>query len=44
MNNFLCFVLAALAAALILGSCVRQDMRSADYTPAAQHIQAEKVA
>lgn len=34
MNNILSFLIAFLATVLILGSCVRQDMRSADYTPA----------
>lgn len=38
MNNFLCLLLAALAAALILGSCVRQDMRSAEIAPSTQQV------
>jgi hypothetical protein len=39
MNNFLCVLLAALAAALILGSCIRQDMRSAQTVPSVAPIQ-----
>jgi hypothetical protein len=39
MNNFLCFLLAALAAVLILGSCVRQDMRSAQVVPVIAPVQ-----
>jgi hypothetical protein len=38
MNNFLCILLAALAAALILGSCIRQDMRTSQILPNAPEI------
>jgi hypothetical protein len=30
LKNFLCVLIAAVGAALLLGSCIRQDMTSAD--------------
>lgn len=38
MKDLLIIFLSAMAAALILGSCVRQDMRSAQVTPQDQMV------